>query len=436
MLDHTHNPKTLSWLASANADGADFPLQNLPLCLFSLVNTPTRPGVGIGDQVLDLRMALQYMPGIGEDITHALQSPRLNELFGLGRSALQRLRHAVFTLLAEGAMQQESVKACLRPQADLEFSVPCEIGDYTDFFSSLNHAMNTFRLFRPGQVFLPNFKHLPIAYHGRASSIVASGVTMRRPLGQVRPDAERPPIFAASRKLDMEVELGFYVGPGNALGEAIALDDAEAHMVGFSILNDWSARDVQAFESQPLGPFLSKNFLSSVSPWVVTLDALAPFRAPLATREKDDPESLGYLNSAANNTAGAFDIRIDTLLQTQAMRDQNLVPTRISTAQFARDAWWTPAQMLAHHTVGGCNMRPGDFVGSGTISGPVDGTQGSLLELTHGGAQPIMLPNGESRCFLEDGDEITMHAWCARNGYRSIGLGQCTTRILPARKAS
>ncbi|MBH2010638.1 MAG: fumarylacetoacetase, partial [Xanthomonadaceae bacterium] len=378
--------------ASANLPECDFPLQSLPLCVFSQSNDATRPGVGIGDQVLDLRLALPLMDAIGADIAHALQSPRLNALFALGRPALLSLRHAVWRLLEEGSAQREAACACLLPQAALAFSVPCEIGDYTDFFSSLNHAMNTFRLFRPGQVFLPNFKHLPIAYHGRASSIVASGVPLRRPLGQLRPDPEQPPVFGPSRKLDIEVELGFYVGPGNALGEAIAQDDAEAHMVGFSVLNDWSARDVQAFESQPLGPFLSKNFLSSVSPWVVTLDALAPFRAPLAAREAGDPASLPYLESPANTRAGAFDIQMETRLQTRSMREQGLAPACITTARFSRDAWWTPAQMLAHHTVGGCNLRPGDFVGSGTISGPDDGTQGSLLELTHGGAKPLTLP--------------------------------------------
>lgn len=434
MIDFTHDVQARSWLPSACEPDCDFPLQNLPLCVFSHGGNPSRPGMGIGDQVLDLRLALAHLNGVGGDVAYALRADRLNGLFALGRPAMRHLRHAVWHVLAEGAAQRAAVSACLLPQAELEFSVPCQIGDYTDFFSSLNHAMNTFRLFRPGQVFLPNFKHLPIAYHGRASSIVTSGWPLKRPFGQIRPETDQPPLFGPSRKLDIEVELGFYVGAGNALGEAIALDDAEAHMVGFSILNDWSARDVQAFESQPLGPFLSKNFLSSVSPWVVTMEALAPFRAPLAMRDHDDPLSLPYLSSAANTQSGAFDIRIDTLLQTQSMREQGLAPARISTAQFARDAWWTPAQMLAHHTVGGCNMRPGDFVGSGTISGPIDGTQGSLLELTYGGAKPFTLPGGETRCFLEDGDEVTLHAWCEHDGFRRIGLGQCTTRILPARR--
>lgn len=432
-LDHTHDLDARSWVDAANDERSDFPLQNLPLCLFRpFPGLAMRAGIGIGDQVLDLGLAASggLLEGLSDEILGALKGSRLNELFALGADAMTALRRAAWKVLEAGYARRDEVP--LSPMAAAEFGLPCEVGDYTDFFSSLNHAMNTFRLFRPGQVFLPNYRHLPIAYHGRASSIVASGTPVVRPLGQARPHPEKPPQFGPSRKIDFEVELGFYVGTGNALGTRIALDAAEQHLAGVSLLNDWSARDLQAWESQPLGPFLSKNFASTVSPWVVTLDALAPFRAPLVAREADDPEPQDYLRATLNDASGAFDIRIDTLLQTQAMREAGAPPVRISQAKFARDAWWTPAQMVAHHTVNGCNLRPGDLIGTGTISGPEDGTQGSILELTHGGAKPISLPNGETRAFVEDGDEVTLVAWCERPGFRRIGLGRCTGRIAPA----
>jgi len=432
-LDHTHDASARSWVDAANAARSDFPLQNLPLCMFRPApRLGLRAGIGIGDQVVDLGLAANtgLLEGLPGGVVDALQRPRLNELFALGPAAMTGLRHAVWRTLEAGYARRDEVP--LSSMAAAEFGLPCEVGDYTDFFSSLNHAMNTFRLFRPGQVFLPNFKHLPIAYHGRASSIVPSGTPVMRPLGQVRPHPEELPQFGPSRKFDFEVELGFYVGTGNALGTRIALDDAEQHLAGVSLLNDWSARDVQAWESQPLGPFLSKNFASTVAPWVVTLDALVPFRAPLVAREAGDPAAQGYLHSQANGARGAFDIRIDTLLQTPAMREAGEPPARISQAVFARDAWWTPAQMVAHHTVNGCNLRPGDLIGSGTISGPEDGMQGSILELTHGGSRPISLPRGETRAYLEDGDEVTLVAWCERPGFRRIGLGRCTGLILPA----
>jgi fumarylacetoacetase len=310
--------------------------------------------------------------------------------------------------------------------------LPCEIGDYTDFFASLHHARNTFNLFRPGQEFLPNYKHLPIAYHGRSSSIFPSPKDFRRPLGQIRPDPSAGSLFSASRKLDMEVELGFYVAKGNAHGTGVPTEDAEEFLAGVCILNDWSARDVQAWESQPLGPFLSKNFVTAVSPWVVTLDALAPFRAPPSPREPGDPDVHQYLRSEHNALQGSFEIHLVTSLQTSAMRSSGTPPVPISRALFSRDTWWTPAQMVAHHTVAGCNLRPGDLIGSGTVSGPETGTEGSLIELTWGGTRPLELPGGETRAFLEDGDEVVIRAWCARPGLRRIGLGECRGRVLPA----
>lgn len=434
-LDHTHDADARSWVDTANDERSDFPPQNLPLCMFRPApGLAMRAGIGIGDQVLDLGLAAGagLLEGLSDEIVGALKGSRLNELFALGTDAMTALRRAAWTVLEAEYARRDEVP--LSPMAAAEFGLPCEVGDYTDFFSSLNHAMNTFRLFRPGQVFLPNFKHLPIAYHARASSIVPSGTPVVRPLGQARPHPDEPPQFGASRKIDFEVELGFYVGKGNALGTRIALDNADRHLAGVSLLNDWSARDLQAWESQPLGPFLSKNFASTVSPWVVTLDALAPFRVPLVAREAGDPAPQDYLHSKTNDATGAFDIRIDTLLQTQAMREAGEAPERISQALFARDAWWTPAQMVAHHTVNGCNLRAGDLIGSGTISGSEDGTQGSILELTYGGTRPVNLPNGQTRAFVEDGDEVTLVAWCERPGFRRIGLGRCTGRVLSAKE--
>jgi fumarylacetoacetase len=430
-IDFTHDPRATSWVRSANEPTADFPLQNLPLGIVE-----GHVAVAIGDRWLDLPAALDLglLGTLPPGIRNALCEPRLNALFALGPTAMRELRHAVFKLLQEGQARADDAAQCLHPLSEAAPELPCVIGDYTDFFASLNHAHNTFNLFRPGQVFLPNYKHVPIAYHGRSSSIFASPKDLQRPLGQTRPNPDGLPLTGPSQKLDMEVELGFYVGQGNAHGRSIALDDAEQHLAGVSILNDWSARDVQAWESQPLGPFLSKNFVSVVSPWVVTLDALAPYRAPLAARTADDPAPQPYLASRRNAAQGGFDIRIETLLQTAAMRAAGLAPVIVTRSRFARDTWWTPAQMVAHHTMGGCNLRPGDLIGSGTVSGPEPGTEGSLLELTWGGARPVGLPGGETRSFLEDGDDVTIRAWCERDGFRRIGLGECTGRVLPAQE--
>jgi fumarylacetoacetase len=428
MIDFTHDAAARSWVAEANEPDCAFPLQNLP---FGIVEE--HAAVAIGDRFLDLHGALDagLLECLSQEVSLALRQPRLNTLFGLGREAMRQVRHAVFEVLKEGSQDSSAAAACLHDQSDVQPQLPCEIGDYTDFFTSLNHARNTFNIFRPGQEFLPNYKHLPIAYHGRSSSIVASPTDVRRPWGQIRPDPKAGPVFSPSRKVDFEVELGFFVGAGNRLGSPVALDEAEEHLAGVCILNDWSARDIQGWESQPLGPFLSKNFVSTVSPWVVTLDALAPFRAPLVPRENCDPPLLPYLDSARNAQHGAFEIVLETILLTASMRMENTPPTVISRAVFSRDVWWTPAQMVAHHTVGGCNLRPGDLLGSGTVSGNSPGTEGSLIELTAGAIRPLELPNGAQRTFLEDGDEIVIRAWCERDGVRRIGLGECTGRIVP-----
>jgi fumarylacetoacetase len=393
-----------------------------------------RAAVAIGDQCLDLADALDagLLDVLPAAVRAAVREPRLNKLFALGRGALHSLRHAAFDLLREGQPRATEAAGCLRPLVASQPELPCDVGDYTDFFASPNHARNTFDLFRAGQEFLPNYKHLPIAYHGRSSSIFASPKDFHRPVGQLRPDSRQLPVFGPSRKLDLEVELGFWICQGNAHGTAITMDEAERHIAGLCILNDWSARDVQAWESQPLGPFLSKNFVSAASPWIVTLDALAPFRKAPAARPAEDPAPLPYLHSSSNAQGGAFDVRMETLLQTQAMRESGHAPLVISHANFARDTWWTPAQMIAHHTVAGCNLRAGDLIGTGTISGPEPGTEGCMLELTWGGERPLQLPTGETRAFLADGDEVTIRAWCEGEGRRRIGFGECRGRVLPA----
>jgi len=439
-LDASHDPQTRSWVESANHSATDFPIQNLPLCAFRRMEFADdwRIGVGIGDQILDLHAAGEcgLLEGLPPDTAAACARSDLNALGALGRGALRSLRQSVAALLAMNASGKAKAQALLLPQAQAAFRVPCAIGDYSDFFSSLNHALNTFRIFRGGGgEFLPNFKHLPIAYHGRASSIVASGSPVWRPNGQFRPAPDAPPIHGATRRLDFEFEIGMYIGCGNAAGSPIPIVQAEEHVLGLCIVNDWSARDIQAWESQPLGPFLGKSFRTSVSPWVVTLDALAPFRVAPAPRAEGDPAPLPYLDAPEDRAAGGVALRVETLLQTRAMRDAGLEPTRITHADFGRDVYWTLAQMLAHHTVNGCNLQPGDLIASGTVSGRGEGTQGCLVELTNAGTRPIALPNGESRAFLEDGDEVVMRAWCERDGFRRIGLGECRGVIVGAGRA-
>jgi fumarylacetoacetase len=310
--------------------------------------------------------------------------------------------------------------------------LPCRIGDYTDFYTSIHHASAVGRQFRPDQPLLPNYQWLPIGYHGRASSVIVSGQDIHRPVGQMAPAGGEQPRFGACRRLDYELELGWFVGPGNALGEAIAITEAEQHLFGVALFNDWSARDIQGWEYQPLGPFLGKNFASSVSPWIVTMEALAPFRLPFE-RPAGDPQPLPYLDSAANRAAGALDIELEVWLQTAAMARAGEAGVRLSQSNY-RDAYWTAAQLVAHHTVNGCNLQPGDLLGTGTLSGPAPAQAGSLLELSQGGKAPLALPGGDLRSFLDDGDSVILKGWCARAGARRIGLGECRARILPARK--
>ncbi|NVM89757.1 fumarylacetoacetase [Variovorax sp. SG517] len=418
-LNATHDPKLRSWVASANEAGTDFPIQNLPFGRFRTAGSSEafRIGVAIGDQVLDLRA------------TGLIDTDDMNVLMNAGTKERQALRAAISAGLAEGSDRQAAWSKALLPQAGAEMTVPCRIGDYTDFYTGIHHATTIGKLFRPDQPLMPNYKWVPIGYHGRASSIGVSGQVFKRPNGQTKaPDAAEPS-FGPSKRLDYELELGFFIGRGNAQGEPIAIADAEEHLFGVTLLNDWSARDLQAWEYQPLGPFLSKNFASTLSPWLVTMEALAPFRSKFE-RPAGDPQPLPYLDSASNRESGALDITVEVLLQTAKMRAEGVAPVRLTRGSVAEAAYWTAAQLVAHHTVNGCNLQPGDMLGSGTLSGPKPDEAGSLIELTQGGKQPITLANGEKRTFLEDGDTLTIRGYCERPGAVRIGLGEVSGTVV------
>ncbi|MDC9501852.1 MULTISPECIES: fumarylacetoacetase [unclassified Pseudoalteromonas] len=434
-INETHDINLTSWVESANIKGCDFPIQNLPFAEFRPKNTNEefRGGVAIGDQVIDLAKLshLNIFTGDAKTAVDAASESTLNTFMGLGEQYWSALRLALSKALREGAQQQKEMQSTLIAQADIEFSLPCRIGDYTDFYTSIYHATAVGSLFRPDNPLLPNYKWVPIGYHGRSSSIDVSGQTFHRPKGQTKaPDADTPS-FGPCKRLDYELELGIYLGKGNELGDAIAIENAENHVFGFCVFNDWSARDLQAWEYQPLGPFLAKNFASTVSPWIVTTEALAPFRTSW-TRDENDPQPMPYLESAANRELGAFDIQMDVKIQTQKMRDENHQPTQVSASSF-KHSYWTVAQMVTHHTVNGCNFMPGDMLGSGTQSGPTHEEAGSLLELSRGGKEKITLSNGEQRSFLEDGDNVIMRGWCEKPGYARIGFGSVESTVLPAK---
>jgi fumarylacetoacetase len=422
-----------SWVEPANGDGG-FPLQNLPLCAFQVRGGGQRLGVGIGDSILDLARLAQSeaMSGVPVDVREACMESTLNRLMACGGEKTRRLRGALMRMLAEDAPETtvNTLKPLLQPMSAAEFCVPVAIGDYTDFYASIHHATNVGKLFRPDQPLMPNYKFVPIGYHGRASSIVISGTAVKRPNGQTKPPSADVPMFGPSRQMDYEMELGAYIGTGNSLGSPIDIDEAVQHIFGVSLVNDWSARDIQAWEYQPLGPFLGKSFATSVSPWVVTMDALAPYRAPLAARAAGDPQPLPYLASRSSGDLG-FDIQLEVYLTTQKMRDAQLNPVRLSSVS-AKELYWSFAQMVAHHTGNGCNLRTGDLLASGTMSGPQPGSQGSLLEITGRGAEPLKLPTGEERGFLEDGDEVTFKGFCEGEGLPRISLGECKGMIIPA----
>ncbi len=427
-LNETHDPSLKSWVESANADSG-FPIQNLPFASLRRAGSaePFRLGVAIGDQVLDLSIARAHLPGAWGD---ALAAPRLNALMALGAEASSGLRLALSRALRQGSDAAGKLRAALVPVSQVEFGLPATIGDYTDFYTSIHHATNIGRLFRPDNPLLPNYKWVPIGYHGRASTINVSGTDFHRPRGQVLPPGAQQPVFGPSKRLDYELEMGVYIGEGNALGTPIPLSGAERHVAGLCLVNDWSARDIQAWEYQPLGPFLSKNFATTVSPWIVTLEALAPFRAAW-DRPAEDGEPLPYLVGRTTRAEGALDIRLETLLETSRMAEAREAPHRLGLTSY-RFAYWTVAQMVAHHTVNGCSLVPGDVLGTGTLSGPSPDALGSLAEITQGGKQSFRLPNGESRTFLEDHDRITFRGWCEKPGAARISLGEVSARVLPA----
>ncbi len=435
MLNETHHPALQSWVASANTADTDFPIQNLPFAVFRRKGSSEafRGGVAIGDQIVDLAALAKagLFSGEAAAAAQAGAQDKLNALMALGTPAWSALRLALSRALLEGASEQVALQACLVPQAEAEYDVPARIGDYTDFYTSVHHATNIGKQFRPDNPLLPNYKWVPIGYHGRASSIGVSGQQFRRPVGQTMPPGATEPSFGPCKRLDIELELGIFVGSGNALGEAVDITEAEDHVFGICLLNDWSARDIQGWEYQPLGPFLAKNFATTVSPWVVTLEALIPYRTAF-TRAEGDPQPMAYLDSAANRSGGAFDIQLQVGLQTPQMRAAGQVDASICRTSY-RHAYWTVAQMLTHHTVNGCNLQPGDLLGSGTLSGPTLDQAGALIELTTGGKNPIALPNGEQRTWLEDGDSVVLRGWCEREGAARIGFGECVGTVLPAR---
>jgi len=422
-----------SWVESANDSRTDFPLSNLPFGVFRHPDRGACVGVAIGDRIQDLDSTAHagLLSGLDEKIVEACQHGSLTLLMALGREASRALRARLTELLSERSAQSR-VEPLLVPQAQVEMLLPAHIGDYTDFYASVYHATNVGRLFRPDNPLLPNYKYVPIGYHGRASSIVVSGSKVRRPCGQTKgPDAAEPS-FGASRSLDYELEVGFFISRGNALGQAIPIADAESHIFGLCLLNDWSARDIQAWEYQPLGPFLAKNFATSISPWVVTMDALEPFRAPAFPRPEGDPEPLPYLSHEEDRARGGIDLKLEVSLRTAKMRAENADAVKLSQGNL-RDLYWTLAQMLTHHASNGCNLQPGDLLATGTVSGASRDSLGCLLEITRRGAEPLELPNGEVRRFLEDSDEIIFRGYCEREGHARIGFGECRGIVLPAR---
>lgn len=425
-----------SWVESANDAECGFPLQSLPYCIFAGENGRARAGVGIGAFVLDLQHLSRsgILEGLPAEVQAACLARILNPLMACATTAHRALRGRLMDLLdarADGATQ-DAVGVALMPMKDAALLKPVEPANFTDFYASIHHATNVGRLFRPEHPLLPNYKFVPIGYHGRASSVVVSGTPIRRPRGQTKPAAEGIPGFGPTRFLDYEVEVGMYVGTGNPLGEVLPIGSTGESIFGLSLANDWSARDMQSWEYQPLGPFLAKSFATSVSPWVIPVGALAPFRVSAATRMSGDPAPLPYLNNTGDQEAGAIDLTVEAFLLTAKMRDVGSAPYRLSKANM-RDLYWTPAQMIAHHTSNGCNLLPGDLIATGTLSGVEKDTAGCLLELTRGGAEPIVLPNGESRTALEDGDEVILHGSCRCEGLPLISLGECRGVVMQAR---
>ncbi len=429
-LNETHDPARRSFVESANAPGCDFPIQNLALGVFRpAAGQPPRVGVAIGDQIVDVAAAASLL-GEPADAVQLANAPTLNHLMSLGPAAWSKLRLALSRGLSADRGDQRLAQH-LTPMAQAEMKLPVAIGDFTDFFASIFHATNAGRAFRPDNPLMPNYKYVPVAYHSRASSVRVSGTPFKRPRGQRKPANETVPSYGPSRNLDFELELGMYVGTPTELGETIPVGKAADHIFGFCLLNDWSARDIQGWEYQPLGPFLGKNFATSVSPWVVTREALAPFYTTAFARPQGDPAPLPHLDDAGDRAQGGLDITLEACMSTEAMRAKEIAPLRLSQTSVAA-LYWTVAQMIAHHTSNGCNLRVGDLIGSGTVSGPEKSSWGSLLELSARGSEPIAMPSGEKRGFIEDGDEIIFRGFCAKDGYPRIGFGECRAVILPA----
>jgi len=432
-VDATHDWTLRSWVDTANRADAEFPIQNLPFTVFKNGGEQARCGVGIGDQVLDVAACTPLFDGVAADAARACAAPYLNSFMALGTDAALALRARLSQLLdARRQEHREALARHLFPIADVQLLLPVRIGGFTDFFASIHHATNAGSLFRPDNPLLPNYKHVPIAYNGRASSVRVSGDVVRRPHGQIRPAASSAPVYEPARKIDHEVELGLYVGLPSQRHLPVRVAEAWDHVFGFSLLNDWSARDIQAWEYQPLGPFLAKSFATTVSPWVVTAQALAPFRTVAAVRPSGDPAPLPYLDEPSDVQRGAVSIAVTARLRTAAMAARQVAAMTLSTSD-AATLYWTFAQMVAHHTSNGSALDTGDLLGSGTISGAAEGALGSLLEITRGGARPLDVPQtGERRQFLEDGDEVTLTARCEREGFAPIGFGSCSARLLPA----
>jgi fumarylacetoacetase len=429
-VDGTHEAALRSWVESANEGSTDFPVQNLPLGVFGRdEDAPPRIGCAIGDRVLDLEACAErgLLRGLPEEVEGACRTATLNALMGLEPRLRGTLRHRLSHLLrTDGGFVTARGEAdhVLLPRSEVQMRLPARVGDYTDFYASVFHAANVGRMFRPDNPLMPNYKWLPVGYHGRASSLVVSGTAVRRPRGQTVSADDGPPEYRPSRLLDYELEVGAFLGPGNALGEPIPIGGAGAHVFGLCLVNDWSARDVQKWEYQPLGPFLAKSFVTSISPWVVTAEALAPFRVPAFARPEGDPHPLPHLHDEGEANRGGFDLRLEVLLSSATMRREGRPPIVVSQSNL-KDLYWTLGQMVAHHSSNGCNIRPGDLIASGTVSGPEKEDRGCLLERTWRGREPLALPTGEERRFLEDGDEVILRGHCERDGYTRIGLGEC-----------
>ncbi len=439
MAVNTCDPTLRSWVKSAQAADTDFPIQNLPygVARISGEGAP-RIVMAIGDRALNLHGLAEAgaLAGLDNTVLAACRQTTLNALMALPRDVVRALRERVSALLEEARVEtmrhRAMLEAALKPRSAVEMLVPATIPDYTDFYASIFHATNVGKLFRPDNPLLPNYKYVPIGYHGRASSIVATDMAFRRPSGQLGGAAGAAPTFGPSRLLDYELEMGAFVGMPNPLGELVPIDEAREHIFGLCLLNDWSARDIQSWEYQPLGPFLGKSFATTVSPWVVTLDALEPFRVPAFARPAEDPAPLPYLTGGDDQRRGGFDVQLEVLLETPRMHQAGEPPFLLSRSNL-RELYWTLGQMLTHHTSNGCNLRTGDLLGTGTVSGPETTARGSLLEITSRGAQPVVLRNGETRKFLEDGDTVILRGFCEKAGAARIGFGECCGTVLPAR---